>query len=124
MANQGRAFKKGIFGMKAYIDLLLIAAITIYIVDLSGFTESWRGMIAKWLNISESALRPLPPFDCGKCATWWACIIYSLCTGSFSLAILAYIALLSFLSIPLGQFFIFIREGLNYLISKMIGWYE
>lgn len=110
--------------MKVYTDLLLVAAITIYIVDLSGFTESWRGMIAKWLNISESALRPLPPFDCGKCATWWVCIIYSLCTGSFSLVILAYIALLSFLSIPLGQFFIFIREGLNWLIGKMIGWYE
>ena len=110
--------------MKVYTDLLLVAAITIYVVDLSGFTESWRGMIAKWLNISESALRPLPPFDCGKCATWWVCIIYSLCTGSFSLVILAYIALLSFLSIPLGQFFIFIREGLNWLIGKMIGWYE
>lgn len=110
--------------MKVYTDLLLVAAITIYIVDLSGFTESWRGVIAKWLNISESALKPLPPFDCGKCATWWVCIIYSLCTGSFSLVILAYIALLSFLSIPLGQFFIFVREGLNWMIGKMIGWYE
>lgn len=110
--------------MNIYIQLLLVAAITIYVVDLSGFTEAWRGMIAKWLNISESALRPLPPFDCGKCATWWVCIIYSLCTGSFSLVILAYIALLSFLSIPLGQFFIFIREGLIWVIGKMIEWYE
>lgn len=110
--------------MSIYIQLLLVAAIAIYIVDLSGFTDSWRGMIARWLNISESALRPLPPFDCGKCATWWVCIIYSLCTGSFSLVILAYIALLSFLSVPIGQFFIFIREGLNWMIGKMIGWYE
>ena len=110
--------------MKAYIDLLLVAAITIYIVDLSGFTESWRGILARWLHISESALRPLPPFDCGKCATWWVCIIYSTCTGTFSLPILAYIALLSFLSVPIGQLFIFLREGLNALIGKMIGWYE
>ena len=110
--------------MNAYIQLLMVAAITIYIVDLSGFTESWRGMIARWLNISESALRPLPPFDCGKCATWWVCIIYSLCTGPFSLVILAYIALLSFLSIPLGQFFIFVREGITSLLNKMMTWYE
>lgn len=110
--------------MKTYIDLLLVAAITIYIVDLSGFTEAWRSAIARCLHVSESSLRPLPPFDCGKCATWWVCIIYSLCTGTFSLVILAYIALLSFLSIPIGQFFIFIRESLNWLVGKMIGWYE
>lgn len=110
--------------MKTYIDLLLVAAITIYIVDLSGFTESWRSAVARWLHISESALKPLPPFDCGKCATFWSCIVFSLCTGSFSLVVLAYIAMLSFLSIPLGQFCIFIREGLNWMIGKMIGWYE
>ena len=110
--------------MKIYFELLLVAAITIYVVDLSGFTESWRSALARWLHISESALRPLPPFDCGKCATWWICIIYALCTGTFNLCILGFIALLSFLSIPLGQFFIFVREGLNWVIGKMIGWYE
>lgn len=110
--------------MQTYLNILLVAAITIYIVDLSGFTESWGGAVARWLHISESSLRPLPPFDCGKCATWWVCIIYSLCTGTFGLITLAYIALLSFLSIPIGQFFIFIREGLTWAISKMIGWYE
>lgn len=108
--------------MKTYIDLLLVAAITIYIVDLSGFTESWRGALAKWLHTKE--LKPLPPFDCSLCMTWWVCIIYALCTGTFSLGILAYIALLSFLSLPLGQIFIFIREGMLFLIGKMIGWYE
>ena len=110
--------------MRTYLDLLLVAAITIYIVDLSGFTESMRSAIARCIHVSESSLRPLPPFDCGKCATWWTCIIYSLCTETFSLIVLAYIALLSFLSIPLGQFFIFVREGLCWVINKMIGWYE
>lgn len=110
--------------MKTYIDLLLVAAITIYIVDLSGFTEGWRSAIARCLHVSESSLRPLPPFDCGKCATWWTCIIYAAITGTFSLVTLAYIAALSFLSIPLGQLFIFIRETLNWGINKMIGWYD
>ena len=110
--------------MTTYIDLLLVAAITIYIVDLSGFTEGWRSAIARCLHVSESSLRPLPPFDCGKCATWWTCIIYAAITGTFSLVTLAYIAALSFLSIPLGQLFIFIRETLNWGINKMIGWYD
>ena len=108
--------------MKIYIDLLLIAAITIFIVDLSGFTEAWRSALTRL--IKAKVLKPIRPFDCSLCMTWWVCIIFSICTGTFSLPVLAYIALLSFLSLPLGQFFIFVREGLNWMIGKMIGWYE
>jgi hypothetical protein len=103
--------------MKTYIDLLLIAAITIYIVDLSGFTQSWRAAVAKWLKVRE--LKPLKPFDCGQCMTWWVCIIYALCVGGFTLPVLAYTALLSFLSFPIGQLCISIREGILALINKL-----
>jgi hypothetical protein len=108
--------------MTIYIDLLFIAAITIYIVDLSGFTESWRSALIRLLKAKE--LRPIRPFDCSLCMTWWVCIIYALCSGSFSLPVLAYIAALSFLSIPLGQLFIFIREGMSFLLNKMMQWYD
>ena len=108
--------------MRIYIDLLLIAAITIYIVDLSGFTESWRSALARLLKAKE--LKPIRPFDCSLCMTWWVCIIYALCTGSLSLPVLAYIAALSFLSIPIGQLFIFIREGMTFLLNKMMAWYD
>ena len=108
--------------MQIYIDLLLVAFITIYVVDISGFTESWRSLVATKLHISH--LKPLPPFDCSLCMTWWVCIIYALCSGSFSLPVLAYIAALSFLSIPIGQFCIFIREGITFLLNKMMQWYD
>jgi hypothetical protein len=107
--------------MKAYIDLLLLAAITIYIVDLSGFTEAWRSALTRMLKAKE--LKPIRPFDCSLCMTWWVGIIYSICVGEFSLPILAYIALLSFLSLPIGQLLIFIKEGMTSLINKMT-WYE
>ena len=108
--------------MKTYIDLLLIAVITIYIVDLSGFTQSWRSAIARRLKAKD--LKPIRPLDCGQCMTWWVCIIFSLATGNFSIPILAYIAGLSFLSIPIGQACIFIKEGLSFLINKMMKLYE
>lgn len=104
--------------MKIYLDLLLIAAITIFIVDLSGFTEAWRSALTRLLKAKD--LKPIRPFDCSLCMTWWICIIYAICTGSFSLPVLAYIALLSFLSIPIGQLLIFIREGLSFLINEMM----
>lgn len=108
--------------MKTYIDLLLIAAITIFIVDLSGFTEAWRSALTRLIKAKD--LKPIRPFDCSLCMTWWVCIIYTLIAGIFSLPVLAYIALLSFLSLPLGQLLIFIREGMIFLLNKMMMWYE
>ena len=104
--------------MQTYIDLLLVALVTIYIVDISGVTDSWRSALAHWLKVKS--LKPLPPFDCGKCMAWWMCLLYSLCTGTFSLATVAFSALMSLLSIPLGQVLIFIREWMNWIINKLL----
>lgn len=106
--------------MNIYIDLLLVALVTIYIVDISGFTESWRTALARSLKISESAMRPLKPFDCGKCMTWWVCLIYALCTGHLNLGTIAFSALLSHLSNPIGGVLIFIREWCNWIINKLM----
>ena len=103
--------------MKIYADLTLVALITIYIVDISGFTDSWRSGLSAMLHISR--LKPLPPFDCGKCMSWWVCLIYALCTGHLNLGTIAFSALMSHLSIPLGQALIFIREWINYLLNKI-----
>lgn len=101
-----------------YIELLLVGLITIYIVDISGFTDSWRDAIARCLHITH--LKPLPPFDCGKCMTWWSCLVYALCTGHFTLWTIAFAALLSHLSIPIGLSMIFIREWMNTIINKLM----
>lgn len=103
-----------------YIDLILVALVTIYIVDISGFTESWRAALARSLKISESTMRPLKPFDCGKCMTWWVCLIYPICTGDISLGTIAFAALLSHLSNPIGEVLIFIREAMIHIIDRLM----
>lgn len=106
--------------MGIYIDLFLVALITIYIVDISGFTESWRAAIARSLKIPVSSLRPLKPFDCSLCMTWWVCLIYALCTGHFNLGTIAFSALLSHLSNPIREALIFIREWITWVIDKLM----
>lgn len=103
-----------------YTDLLLMSLTVTYIVDVSGFTHSWRSALARWLGRSEYALRHLPPFDCGKCMTFWTCLILALAEGALTLPVLAYICLLSCLSVTLTQVFIFIREGLSRLLDMLI----
>ena len=104
--------------MNIYIDLLLVAFITIYVVDISGFTESWRSLVATKLHISH--LKPLPPFDCSLCMTWWVCLIYALCTGHLNLGTIAFAALLSHLSNPIGELMIFIREWMTHIIDRLM----
>ena len=69
--------------MTATLQLLLLAASVTYIVDVSGFTESWRALLARMLHIRPENLRPLPPFDCGKCATFWAVLLWG-CSAAAS----------------------------------------
>ena len=104
--------------MAIYIELLLVALVTIYIVDISGFTESWRDALARWLKVAS--LRPLKPFDCGLCMTWWVCLIYALCVGQLSIGTIAFSALLSHLSNPIGQGLIFIREWITWIFDKLM----
>lgn len=104
--------------MAIYIDLSLVALVTIYIVDISGFTQSWRSLVATKLHIGK--MKPLPPFDCGKCMTWWVCLVYALCMGQFNLGTIAFAALLSHLSIPIGEGLIFIREWTTWIIDRLM----
>ena len=94
----------------------MVAVITIYIVDLSGFTQSWRGLLARILHIKE--MRSIKPFDCGLCMTWWVCLIYALVIGQLNLYTIAWSALLSFLSIPIGQVLIFLKEWICWVINR------
>lgn len=95
----------------------MLATIVVYIIDLSGFTQSWRDALARWLKVQS--LRPLPPFDCGKCAVFWATLIYCIATGTLSLPMLLACALLSHLSLLIGQILILINELLLLVIRKI-----
>lgn len=103
--------------MKTIIDLILVALITIYIVDLSGFTDSWRAALARVLHVKE--LKPLPPFDCSLCMVWWVCLAFLLTSAKLSLPMVALSALLSYLSHPLGQMLRLIHEALLTLTNRL-----
>ena len=96
----------------------MVAVITISIVDLSGFTQCWRGLLARSLHIKE--MRSIQPFACGLCMTWWVCLIYALVIGQLNLYTIAWSALLSFLSSPIGQVLIFLKEWMCWVINRLM----
>lgn len=109
--------------MSIYIELLLVAAVVVYIVDLSGFTDTWLKALSRFTTRrGYPAVKELRPFSCSLCLVWWIGILYALLRKNFTLPVLAYIAGLSFLSITLRELFIFIRETLTNAIAKFDRW--
>lgn len=99
-------------------ELLLISSIVVYIVDLSGFTDSWKNWL--WKHFKTNT-RSMKPFDCSQCMTWWVGLIYLWLSGRFTLPYIAIVGGLAYLSYTIGQVFIFIKEGLDWLIDKLTG---
>ena len=88
--------------MSIYIQLILTAAVTVFVVDLSGFTQGWKAALGKWLHVDPVNLR-VKPFDCSLCMTWWATLAVTLIAGRFGFVTVAFCALLAFLADTLGD---------------------
>ena len=86
--------------MGMILKMLAAMAVTVFVVDLSGFTESWRSLVSRWMG--GRPLRRLPPFDCSLCMTWWVCVAVSILSGEFGVWSLPLSAAFALLAKPFG----------------------
>lgn len=103
--------------MKAIVELILVAMITIYVVDLSGFTDTWLKFLSAYKGRKITELKP---FSCSLCMVWWVCLAFLLMSAKLTLPLVAFSALLSFLSVPLGQILVLLREVILYIVNKLM----
>lgn len=54
-------------------NILHIAVICTFIADISGFPQTVRKILSRWLNVRIDTLKPL---DCSLCLTWWTGLTY------------------------------------------------
>ena len=85
-----------------YIDLLLLAVIICFIVDISGALRKFR-----------------KPFSCSLCCSWWGGLIYLLVTRNFTIQGVAFVAVLSMMSSVITGFLLTLKELLNYILHKI-----
>ena len=109
--------------MSTITEMICLTVITVFVIDISGFTDTWKGWLGKWLGVKVGRVRP---FDCGLCSTFWTLTIWLLCTGQFSLAYWAFACVLAALSAQVGQFISLLRYAvdtglhlLNSLLDKL-----
>lgn len=105
-------------------EILLISAIVVFVVDLSGFTESWRRPLSDWLHRKTGyMIKHFPPFDCSLCLTLWAGLIWLAIRNAFTLPNVAFVCLAAYLTIPIGTTLTALRDLLlavvNWIITKI-----
>lgn len=111
-----------------YLDVLLLSLIVCFIIDISGFMDSVKHMIWKWLfgNKREYREFPLKPFDCSLCMTFWVGLIWCFGTAHFQLYHILFVCLMSMLSEQISNMLRLLRMMLqkvedmifNYLMEE------
>lgn len=85
-----------------FLDLLLIAVVVCFVVDISGALRNFK-----------------KPFSCSLCMTWWTGLIYLLVTGNFNLLGIAWVAFLSMMSSVITGILLWFREIVTCIIVKL-----
>lgn len=94
--------------MSIYIQLLLMSLLTVFVVDLSGWSDTVTDFASR---VTGKRIHEVRPLTCSLCMTWWVTLGYSLAVHQFTLPVLAFCGLLAFASHTMGQTIIFIREA-------------
>lgn len=100
------------------INIILLATIIVFIVDLSGSIEHLVKPIVKHLlHIPPQKDITLPLIECSLCCTWWIGLIYVCCisiANSFTfnqfLILVSVLALVSFLTPVIKDTLILIKD--------------
>lgn len=94
---------------------------TVFVVDLSGWTETWTGWLRRWLRkeLDGSDIKDLRPFTCSLCMTWWLGLGWLLIRGWFCLETVAFVALVAFLTKPAAELATAVRYLLQAVICKI-----
>lgn len=76
------------------IDLFIITAIIVFVIDLSGVMDSIYNWLRKWLKTTKEL--QIKPFDCSLCMTHHILLLYLLITSQFTLINYLVVCMLSF----------------------------
>lgn len=107
--------------METLIDLLLIQLIVVFIIDISGVIDSIKYAISYLLTggaIKTSDYR-IKPLDCSLCMTFWTGLIYIIIIDQFTIEYIAFICLLSALTVLTKDIWFTISDTITKILNKI-----
>lgn len=85
--------------MKQLTDILLIAAVWVFVLDVSGFWNEASAIVKGWITGGHIKTPfTFKPFSCSLCMTFWTGIVYLIVQHSVTLPLLAWVCLCSMLT--------------------------
>ena len=107
------------------VNIILLAIIIVFIVDLSGSIEHLVKPIVKYfLHIPPQKDITLPLIECSLCVTWWIGLIYVCCisiSNAFTfnqfLILVSVLSLVSFLTSVIKDILVLIKDLIIRLIE-------
>lgn len=108
-----------------YTNLLMIALVLVFIIDISGVMDHIKQLIWRWVYKGQRDYRDfsLKPLDCSLCSTWWCGLIY-LCFTNLTFVNVAYVALLAFLTPVFKDVLIMVKDFIAKMIDAIYTWYD
>lgn len=96
-----------------YVIELIIIAVIIELIQLSGFWEVLDDEVNKRFKFYH-----LPHiFHCSLCQVWWIGLIYIICVNEFSLPNIAIVLIIAHLTELISPIFLLIKELIKKVIS-------
>lgn len=104
-----------------YFNILLIAAIWVFLLDLSGAWQSMTTHVSSWLT-NDKVRKPImiKPFACSLCMTFWTGLLYILIAGCFTLPMVAFVCLMAYLTPRIKDVLIVADAMLALLFDRLI----
>lgn len=82
------------------IDLLILTCLIVWIEDLTDFVDTMKVKLWNWTYNHSVPYKPftIKPFDCSLCLSFWIGLIYIVLAGQFTIPMIGYVGLLSFMT--------------------------
>lgn len=107
--------------MTPCIDILLIAAVYVFGIDICRFWDTVSAAIKGWLT--HGALRTpfqLKPFSCSLCMTFWTGLLYLFIVGRLTLPMVAYVCAVAFMTPRIKDLLLVVDGLLAAMFNKIL----
>jgi hypothetical protein len=108
--------------MKTFFDLVALTTLVCFVIDLSGFTQSWKGWVSAFFGGRQ--LKSLRPFDCSLCMSWWAMVVYLIATGEVAITTLCVAGLIAYGSQLITTALQLLTEGVKVVFTLIQNFYD
>ena len=105
-----------------FIEMTLIALATVFVIDISGFTEAWTSSVSRILTHGKKD-EPFEfkPFTCSLCSSLWLNLIWILATGQVTFYTVAFCFLMAYMAPTFHDVLINIQDFMSFLNAKING---